>query len=107
MPTKLKRISICLTPEVDNALNDMREAVGISPASFIAQIVNDALPIIQAMTQAANSAKRHQAEAFEIMSDVLTQTLHAGSEAQLELLEVKRKLRKSAGVVGKRRKRTE
>lgn len=107
MPTKLKRISVCLTPEVEHALNELREATGISPASFVSQIVAESLPVLQAMTQAHKSLKEDQAEAFDVMANALATAMHQGTEAQLELMETTRKIRRTAGIVGKRRKRPE
>lgn len=107
MPTKLKRISICLPPEVEHALNDLREASGIAPASFITQIITESLPMIQAVAQANRAAKHDQAEAFDVLQQALAAAMHNGSEAQLELMETTRKIRRTAGTVGKRRKRTE
>lgn len=107
MPTKLKRISICLPPEVEHALNDLREASGIAPASFITQIITESLPMIQALTKANRALKHDQAEAFEVLGQALATAMHQGTETQLELIETRRKVRRTAGVVGKRRKRPE
>lgn len=104
MATKLKRISVCLTPELEHALNDLREASGIAPASFITQLMTESLPMIQALAQANRALKHDQAEAFDVLSSFLASAMHQGSETQLELMENTRKLRRTAGVVGKRRK---
>lgn len=107
MPTNLKRISISLPPELEHALNDLREATGIAPASFIVEIMTEAIPMVKSFTQAANLAKRDKTEAFQVLGEALTEAMHQGSSAQMELIDATRKVRKSAGVVGKRRKRPE
>lgn len=97
MATKLKRISVCIPPEVEHALNQLREVSGIAPASFITNLAAEALPVIQAMVQAHSSLKTDQAEAFDVMASVLAKALHQGSEAQLELIETTRKVRRTSG----------
>lgn len=97
MATKLKRISVCIPPEVEHALNQLREVSGIAPASFITNLAVEALPVIQAMVQAHSSLKTDQAEAFDVMASVLAKALHQGSEAQLELIETTRKVRRTSG----------
>lgn len=107
MATKLKRISISLPPELEHALNDLREATGVAPASFIVEMMTEALPMIRSLVQAATLAKRDKAQAFQVLGEALTEAMHHGSNAQMDLIEANRKVRKSAGVVGKRRKRPE
>ena len=104
MATKLKRISVCLPPEVEHALNELREASGIAPASFITQIITESLPMIQAMSQAHRALKHDQADAFDVLANALASAMHQGTETQLQLIETTRKVRRTAGVVGKRRK---
>ena len=97
MATKLKRISVCIPPEVEHALNQLREVSGIAPASFITNLAAEALPVIQAMVQAHSSLKTDQAEAFDVLAGVRAKALHQGSEAQLELIETTRKVRRTSG----------
>ena len=97
MATKLKRISVCIPQEVEHALNQLRDVSGIAPASFVTSLVAEALPVIQAMVQAHSSLKTDQAEAFDVMASVLAKALHQGSEAQLELIETTRKVRRTSG----------
>jgi len=80
---------------------------GIAPASFITEIVEESLPVIHAMVAASKNIKSDKIEAFEALSEALASVLSAGSDAQLDLIEQTRKLRRTAGVVGKRRKRPE
>lgn len=104
MATKLKRISVCLPPEVDRAFTELREVSGIAPASFITNLLVEALPVIQAMVQAHSVLKTDQTEAFDVMANALASAMHQGTEAQLELIEVSRKVRKTSGKPTKNRK---
>ena len=63
--------------------------------------------MIQSFTQSANLAKRDKTEAFQVLGEALTEAMHHGSTTQMELIEATRKVRRTAGTVGKRRKRTE
>ncbi|MDS4340680.1 hypothetical protein [Pseudomonas aeruginosa] len=104
MATKLKRISISLPPELEHALNDLREASGIAPASIIVELMVDSLPMLRSLAQAATLIKHDKTQAFQVLGEALTTAMHQGSEAQMELMEATRKVRKTAGTVGKRRK---
>ena len=103
MPTNLKRISLSLPPELEHALNELREATGVSPASFIVEMMTEAVPMIHSIVEAANLAKRNNADAFQVLGEALTEAMHQGSSVQMELIEANRKIRKSAGKPGKRK----
>lgn len=103
MPTNLKRISISLPPELEHALNDLREATGVSPASFIVEIMTEAVPMIRSITQAATMAKQNNADAFQVLGEALTEAMHQGTAVQMDLIEATRRIRKSAGKPRKRK----
>lgn len=103
MPTNLKRISISLPPELEHALNDLREATGVAPASFIVEIMTEAVPMIRSITQAATLAKQNNADAFQVLGEALTEAMYQGTSVQMDLIEAHRKIRKSAGKPRKRK----
>lgn len=103
MPTNLKRISISLPPELEHALNDLREATGVAPASFIVEIMTEAVPMIRSITQAATMAKQNNADAFQALGEALTEAMHQGTAVQMDLIEANRRIRKSAGKPRKRK----
>ena len=59
MPTKNKRISIVISPELDAALREFKDASGMSPASYIRQMIESAVPMIQKMALAFRVAKKN------------------------------------------------
>jgi hypothetical protein len=106
MATLLKRITISLQPELEKVLDDLREATGVAPASFISSLLLEALPVLQATVRAAQLSKSNQAEALRVMSDAMSSALHAGTTEQMEIITMERKLRKTALPTVKRKKAT-
>lgn len=98
MPTKKPRLAVTLTPESRAALERLTKASGIASSQFIAQIVHDAIPVIDAMAVAFAEAKRSPVRAAEVMRDALGQAhLHAAQEQlrlDVEIQKKKRKLRR-------------
>lgn len=97
MPTNLKRISLSLPPELEHALNELREATGVSPASFIVEMMTESIPMIHSIVKATSLAKRNNADAFQVLGDALTEAMHQGTSVQMQLIEENRKVRKTAG----------
>jgi hypothetical protein len=95
MPTAKRRMMLSLPDEVTVAFDDFREATGTAPASFVVQLLMEALPIIQAMTNAANAAKTNRLQAVTIMQDAMASALHQGTAAQLDMYEATTSLRKA------------
>lgn len=85
MPTKKRRMMLSLPQELEHAFDDFREATGTAPASFVIQVLMEALPVIQAMTESCKAAKDDRLEAVEIMQRAMTSALHQGTAAQVEM----------------------
>jgi hypothetical protein len=85
MPTKKRRMMLSLPQELEHAFDDFREATGTAPASFVIQVLMEALPMIVAMTESSKAAKDDRLEAVEIMQRAMTSALHQGTAAQVEM----------------------
>lgn len=95
MPSQKRRMLLTLPDELSYAFDDFREATGTAPASFVVQLLMEALPIIQAMTNAANAAKTDRLQAVNIMQDAMASALHQGTASQLDMYEAATTLRKA------------
>lgn len=95
MATTKKRIYVTVPPELETALNDLRDATGVSPASFIAEIMTDAVPMIRGITQAAIEAKKSPGNALQLMQRVMLQGLNEMTNQQMMLIDEQTALRKS------------
>lgn len=85
MATQKRRMMLSLPQELEHAFDDFREATGIAPASFVIQVLMEALPMIVAMTESSKAAKEDRLEAVEIMQRAMTSALHQGTAAQVEM----------------------
>lgn len=94
MPSKNPRMMLTLTPELAKAFEEFREATGTAPASFVVNMLVEAIPAINAITQATKALAKNQDHALTIMQDVLSDVLHQGTAVQLDMYE-KKALRKT------------
>lgn len=94
MPSKNRRMMLTLTPELAKAFDEFREATGTAPASFVVSMLVEAIPAINAITQASKALAKNQDHAISIMQDVLSDALHQGTAVQLDMYE-KKALRKA------------
>ena len=96
MPSKNRRMMLTLPPDLSAALDDYREATGLAPSSFVVELLVECIPAIQATAEAVRAVESNQAKAIGIMSHAMSSALHEGTEAQLELIEAKSKVRKTS-----------
>lgn len=98
MPTKLPRISVSLSTESKAALDRLSEASGIASSMFISQILDNAIPMVEAMTRAFLEAKKSPLRAAEIMQEAMTDAHVELAQHSLALdsaiTKKKRKMRK-------------
>lgn len=94
MPSNKRRMMLTLPDELSHALDEFREATGTAPASFVVSMLVEAIPAINAITQATRTLAKDQEHALTIMQDVLSDVLHQGTAVQLDMYE-KKSLRKT------------
>lgn len=86
-PKKPSRLSVPITPEARAALERFSEVSGVSMASFLANVVHDSIPVIEAMTEAYLLARSSPSRAVEIMEDELVRTMAKAARTQLDFNE--------------------
>lgn len=82
-----KRMALTLSPEVHAALDRFSAVTGVAASSYIASMVEDALPVIEATTRALEAAKRNPQQAADILNETLVATVAKAAQGQLELDE--------------------
>lgn len=95
MATLKKRIAVSLPAELEQALNELRDATGVAPASFVAEIMTQSIPMIRGITEAALEAKRNPSDAFRIMQRSLLSATTQVLNAQMELIDEETALKKT------------
>ncbi|MCS8378032.1 hypothetical protein [Pseudomonas aeruginosa] len=84
-----------LPPELEQALNELRDATGVAPSSFVAEIMVQSIPMIRGITEAALEAKRRPQEAIRLMQRSMMQALSDVASMQMELIDAETALRKT------------
>lgn len=92
MPTKKKRVQVTLSPELEHALDQLQEATGVAPSAFIGQMIEQNLPVIRGLAEAAHEAKRNPASAIKMIQRAMLEALQDASSVQLEMMDVERML---------------
>jgi hypothetical protein len=94
MPTKKPRLNVTLTPESRAALERLTEASGIAASQFVASIVHDSIPIIEATAKAMALAKSNPQRAAALMNEVISETQGEMDQVKLDFAEQRKKLRR-------------
>ena len=97
MPTKKPRVNVTLEPEVYQALKEFQQATNSSISSFIASIVQEALPAIRGLTKAAKLAHKNNLEAFDLLQQQMLEATQKASQISLDIHETKKALHRTAG----------
>lgn len=89
-----KRIALTVSPEVHAALSKLTDATGVAAASYVASLLQDALPVIEATVRAVEVAKRAPREAAAMMDSELGKAIVMAGQASLDLHDATRPRRK-------------
>lgn len=87
------RLTLSISPELKQALDELNEATGVAAASFVGEIIEGNIAMIIGIANAARMAKAEPARALEIMQRSMFEALHDVSATQLELMDEQTKLR--------------
>ena len=94
MPSTKRRMMLTLPDELAAVLDDFRATTGTAPSSFVVQMLLEAIPAIQAICDATRALSTDQEHAMTIMNAVLSDALHQGTAAQMDMYE-KKSIRKA------------
>lgn len=95
MATQKRRMMLSLPPELEHALDEFREATGTAPASFVVEMLMQAVPMIKSVSKAAQMAKQGNLEAFDVLNASLADALHEGTGVQRDMLGKSSQIRKA------------
>lgn len=94
---KRRRLAVTLDADSWAALDRLSNAGGMAASQFVAAIVQESRPVIIAMAESFEKAKKSPKEAIEIMRQAADLALVQGAQASLDLGGAvrRRKLRKA------------
>lgn len=87
------RLTLSISPELKHALDELNDATGVAAASFVAEIIEENIPMIRGIAEAARKAKEEPGRALELMQRAMFEALHQVSEVQLDMMDEQTKLR--------------
>lgn len=90
---RLNRLTLTISDELKAALAELNDATGVAAASFVGEIIEENIPMIRGIAEAARKAKEEPGRALELMQRAMLEALHGVSEVQLELMDEQAKLR--------------
>jgi hypothetical protein len=79
------RLNITFTPEGHAALERLAETTGIAISQYVASLIHDSIPVIDATCNAIALAKKSPHQAADIMNSELVRALHMAAQAKLDL----------------------
>ena len=92
-PKRLNRLTLTISDELKAALAELNAATGVAAASFVGEIIEENIPMIRGIAEAARKAKEEPGRALELMQRAMLEALHGVTEVQLELMDDQAKLR--------------
>lgn len=92
---KQQRILVTVSPEMYELIHQLSDEASIATSALLGELVERAKPALEAMLLAIRQAKNEQSEAFDTLHKLLIDSQLEASNAQLDLLEQKGKLRRA------------
>lgn len=95
MPSELPRVTAYIQPETRAALDAASEALGQSRSKLVADLLDSAVPILLAVTDAALVVRDHgdmQRAAMQRAADELSELTGSGEELQARVVEIMARL---------------
>ena len=85
MPTEKPRITISVTPATKAVLDRLQKVANKPASTFIAEVINEAAPLFDAMALAIEQSNEKKSEAFETLAGVLAQSQVGAAQLQLNI----------------------
>mgnify|MGYP001183532176 CR=1 FL=1 len=102
MPTPNKRISVILSPELDAALLQLKRASGMSPSSYIRQVMESSRPLILKMATAFETARKSPEAGIIALQELADSVTVSAAQLSLDVGPKQRhKVRQARRVLGR------
>lgn len=89
-----KRINLTVSDETYQALTELQQITGLAKASFAGQMLEQSLPMLKKLTEAAKDAQSAPQESLAAMQKALIESQKENQELQEELLDKGTRLRR-------------
>lgn len=88
------RVNLTLTPELNALLGRFQAATGVGKATFIRQMLDEGMPQLRMVVEAAEKATRGNIRALDLMADAIRQSRDDIDQAELDLKDLGPKSRR-------------
>lgn len=88
------RLMLTVPPDLYAALERLSNLAGASMSGLCVELLQDAMPALEAMAKAMQQARDDNADAFDTLAKMITEAQIKGSEVQLDMLEARQKMRR-------------
>lgn len=92
-PKRLNRLTLTISDELKAALAELNAATGVAAASFVGEIIEENIPMIRGIAEAARKAKEEPGRALELMQRAFLEAINEVTEVQLDLIDEQSRLR--------------
>ena len=89
-----RRVNMTVSDEVFQALTELQQITGLGKASFASQMLEESLPMLQKLIDAARDAQQAPQESLAAMQQALIDSQQESQELQKELLDKGTRLRR-------------
>ncbi len=90
-----QRIMLSAPPELYALLERLSKAAGSSMSGLCVELLQDAMPALEAMATAIEQARDQNVDAFDTLARLLADAQIKTGEVQLEMLDTRQKMRRA------------
>jgi uncharacterized protein (DUF1778 family) len=83
-----KRMNLMMDPEVHAVVMDAADVLGMTGTRFVMAVLQESVPTIKAMVEAAKLAKQGNPDALKGMQKLLNEAVKKGKQASAEAKQV-------------------
>jgi hypothetical protein len=92
------RLMLTLPPDLYDALERLSELAGATMSGICVELLQDAMPALEAMAKAMQQARADNVDAFETLAKMITEAQIKSGQVQLDILDARQKMRRTPTV---------
>ena len=89
------RLMLTVPPDLYAALERLSELAGASMSGLCVELLQDAMPALEAMAKALQQARADNVDAFDTLARMITEAQAKASAVQLDMIDARQKMRRT------------
>lgn len=90
-----QRMVLSISEELHETLKEFSEVSGVAASSFVAEWIELAKPQLEGLIETFKLLKQDKLASLDKLNELMAENLHVASNAQMDILDSKKKFRKS------------